>query len=75
MKGRTLAGAIGLVVLWRLALDAIRSGRWRRDERGDVPGWVMIVVMTAGLVGVLWIAAEDQLSGMLEDALDSVTGG
>ena len=23
-------------------------------ERGDVPGWVMITLMTAGLVAVLW---------------------
>jgi hypothetical protein len=75
MKGRMLAMVTALIVLWRLALDAVLSGRWRRDERGDVPGWVMIVVMTAGLVGVLWFAAEDQLTGMLDDALNSVTGG
>jgi hypothetical protein len=24
----------------------------RRDDRGDVPGWVMITVMTAGIVAV-----------------------
>ena len=24
-----------------------------RDERGDVPGWVLITVMTAGLVAVI----------------------
>jgi hypothetical protein len=75
MKGRTLAGAVGLLVLWRLALDAIRSGRWRRDERGDVPGWVMIVVMTAGIVVILGALARQQLRDMLDSALDSVTGG
>ena len=28
-----------------------------RDERGDVPGWVLITVMTAGLVSALWAVA------------------
>ena len=31
----------------------------RRDERGDVPGWVLVTVMTAGLVTVLWGVAGD----------------
>jgi len=48
--------------------------RWRRDERGDVPGWVLITVMSAGLVAGLWAIAGSQLSTMLRDALSSVTG-
>ena len=32
-----------------------------RDERGDVPGWVLITVMTAGLVAGLWAIAGSQL--------------
>lgn len=44
----------------------------RRDERGDVPGWVLITVMTAGLVAALWAVAGDALSTMLRDALSSV---
>lgn len=43
-----------------------------RDERGDVPGWVLITVMTAGLVMVIWGVARDQLSQMLTEALNSV---
>ena len=46
----------------------------RRDERGDVPGWVLITVMTAGLVAALWAIAGPQLSQMLRDALNSVRG-
>jgi hypothetical protein len=46
----------------------------RRDERGDVPGWVLITVMTAGLVGALWAIAGNQLGSMLRDALSSVSG-
>jgi hypothetical protein len=47
--------------------------RWRaRDQRGDVPGWVLITVMTAGLVAALWAVAGPALSQMLRDALSSV---
>jgi hypothetical protein len=46
-----------------------------RDERGDVPGWVLITVMTAGLVAALWAVAGPQLNQMLRDALQSVRGG
>ncbi|NBY15133.1 MAG: hypothetical protein EBQ72_02110, partial [Actinobacteria bacterium] len=31
------------------------------DERGDVPGWVLITVMTAGLVVGIWAIAGPQL--------------
>ena len=43
-----------------------------RDERGDVPGWVLITVMTAGLVMVIWGVARNELTAMLSDALNSV---
>ncbi|MDQ3628811.1 MAG: hypothetical protein M3419_08385 [Actinomycetota bacterium] len=45
-----------------------------RDERGDVPGWVMIVVMTAGLVAAITTIAGGQLQDMLRSALASVGG-
>jgi hypothetical protein len=44
----------------------------RRRERGDVPGWVLITVMTAGLVAALWAVAGPTLTQMLGDALGSV---
>ena len=43
-----------------------------RDERGDVPGWVMITVMTAGLVAALTAVAGPQLQSMLTSALNQV---
>jgi len=43
-------------------------------ERGDVPGWVLITLMTAGLVTVLWQVAGPKLSDILGSALDSVKG-
>ncbi len=49
-------------------------GAARRDDRGDVPGWVMITVMTAGLVAILTAVAGPALRQMLESALSSVGG-
>jgi len=43
-------------------------------ERGDVPGWVLITLMTAGLVTILWKLAGDQLSALFTQAISSVTG-
>lgn len=43
-------------------------------DRGDVPGWVMITVMTAGIVVLLTAVAGPQLQEMFQNALDSVTG-
>lgn len=43
------------------------------DDRGDVPGWVLVSVMTAGLVTALWVVADDQLTAVLGRAIGSVT--
>jgi hypothetical protein len=43
-------------------------------ERGDVPGWVLITLMTAGLVAILWRLADSQLRTLFTDAMRSVTG-
>lgn len=43
------------------------------DDRGDVPAWVMLTVMTAGIVGVLWTFAQDQLKDLLDGAFTSAT--
>ncbi len=51
-----------------------RVGRLGRRDRGDVPGWVLITVMTAGLVSAIWILAGPALTSMFTDALSKVTG-
>ena len=51
-----------------LVLDPDRH----RDERGDVPGWVMVTVMTAARVAAIWAVVSPELEGMLRDALGSV---
>jgi hypothetical protein len=46
--------------------------RVQRGERGDVPGWVLITLMTAGLVVVIWAVAGPALSGVFESAIERV---
>lgn len=57
-------------VRWLAArLDLLRS------DRGDVPGWVLVTLMTAGLVIGLWAVAGDRLTTIFTDSMDSVVGG
>ncbi|WP_022881258.1 hypothetical protein [Gryllotalpicola ginsengisoli] len=49
--------------------------RTRAEERGDVPGWVLITAMTAGLVIALWALAGDALTQVFQHAMDSVLTG
>ena len=51
----------------------VRHLRFELGDRGDVPGWVLIAVMTAGLVTAIWLVADDQLTAMFTRALSSVT--
>ncbi|SDR72939.1 hypothetical protein [Agrococcus carbonis] len=48
-------------------------GRMHTEERGDVPGWVLVTLMTAGLVIVIWTVAGPALSGVFEQAIARVT--
>ncbi len=50
-----------------------RLHRHMSDDRGDVPGWVLVAVMTAGLVTTLWVLADEQLTAVLGRAIGSVT--
>lgn len=44
------------------------------DDRGDVPGWVLVVLMTTGLVTAIWTIAAPRLTAILKDSLDSMNG-
>ena len=48
------------------------TDRSRRDERGDVPGWVMVTVMTIGLAIAIFTFAEEPLKGLLSAAFNQV---
>jgi hypothetical protein len=50
-----------------------RLARRLHDDRGDVPGWVLITLMTAGLVIIIWGLAGPALSQVFEQAIDRVT--
>jgi hypothetical protein len=45
-----------------------------RDDRGDVPGWVMVTVMTAILVVAILGIFEPQVKSALSGVIDSVSG-
>ena len=45
-----------------------------RDDRGDVPGWVLVVLMTTGLVTALWTIAAPRLTAILKNSLDAMNG-
>lgn len=48
---------------------------WAADrERGDVPGWVLVTLMTAGLVIAIWALAGDALAEVFQTAIDRVMG-
>jgi hypothetical protein len=59
-------------------MKLIRRLRARCDElrgdRGDVPGWVMVTVMTAILVVAIIGIFEPQMKDALSGVIDSVSG-
>ena len=57
-----------VVVAWLAARVRVR------DDRGDVPGWVMITVMSAILVVAILGVFEPQIKDAITNAIDSVAG-
>ncbi|MEY2673741.1 MAG: hypothetical protein RLZZ514_306 [Actinomycetota bacterium] len=43
------------------------------EEGGDVPGWVLITLMTAGLVVGVWSVAAPALSNLMDDSLSRIS--
>jgi len=48
--------------------------KFTKDEQGDVPGWVLVVLMTTGLVTAIWTIAAPRLTAILRNSLDSMNG-
>mgnify|MGYP003333022518 FL=1 len=42
------------------------------NDRGDVPGWVLVVLMTTGLVTAIWTLAAPRIQSILRSSLDSM---
>ena len=45
-----------------------------KDSRGDVPGWVLVVLMTTALVTGIWSIAAPKLTTILRNSLDAMGG-
>jgi hypothetical protein len=43
-------------------------------ERGDVPGWVLVTIMTAALVVALFAIASPLLGNVFSKAVNAVSG-
>jgi hypothetical protein len=60
-----------------MRVERVLAWQWLRArmaiadrDRGDVPGWVLVTLMTAGIVTALWIVAEPTLKNLLTSALN-----
>jgi len=45
-----------------------------KKSRGDVPGWVLVVLMTTALVTGIWSIAAPKLTTILRNSLDAMGG-
>jgi len=65
-------------ISWSLgAVERYKSsniGKALSSERGDVPGWVLVVLMTTGLVTAIWTIAAPRLTSILKNSLDAMNG-
>lgn len=68
-----VTAVLGVVIVALVILGGL-GRRATNRERGDVPGWVLITLMTAGLVTILWKLAGDQLADLFTQAINTVTG-
>ena len=46
----------------------------RSKSRADVPGWVLVVLMTTALVTGIWSIAAPKLTTILRNSLDAMGG-
>jgi len=66
--------AAELVLRERLVKAHERFYSQLKDEQGDVPGWVLVVLMTTGLVTAIWTIAAPRLTAILKNSLDAMNG-
>lgn len=70
-KLETLVTGMGM---WFGARAIDLADRIKRNERGDVPGWVMITLMSALLVAALLAIAGPRLEELFNQAINRVSG-
>lgn len=61
-------------LLGRVTGSLRRIAARAQGDRGDVPGWVMVCVMTAVLVVAILTVFEPQIKHALGGVLDSISG-
>lgn len=61
-----------IALLFVAGITALRHPE-EDPERGDVPGWVMITLMSAVLVAALLAIAGPALEGLFNQAIDQVS--
>ena len=58
--------------MWRVTVPLPAT---HESERGDIAAWVLVLLMSAGLVIAIWGIAEGRLVDIFSNALDTVCGG
>ena len=63
-------------LIFRRKLELVHKNFYAklRNEQGDVPGWVLVVLMTTGLVTAIWTIAAPRLTAILKNSLDAMNG-
>lgn len=68
-----LIGNATLQAISHVQVFLVMTRKKLQNERGDIPGWVLVTVMTAGLVVAVWSVADGQLKTVLTNALRGVS--
>jgi hypothetical protein len=61
-----------MLIIYRREMKKETGSINLKSEAGDVPGWVLITLMTAGLVVLMWAVAGPALKGVFEQAMNKV---
>lgn len=69
---------ISILAKFQAIIQTIKSkapilGLQQGSDRGDVPGWVLVVLMTTGLITGIWTVAAPRISSILTHSLDSMS--
>ena len=62
------------IIRINLLLKSKATAFFKSDSRGDVPGWVLVVLMTTALVTGIWSIAAPKLTTILRNSLDAMGG-
>ena len=62
------------IIRLNLLLKSKATAFIKHDSRGDVPGWVLVVLMTTALVTGIWSIAAPKLTTILRNSLDAMGG-